>query len=1041
MTIRIYVEPNYRGPDKAHGGIRRVSEALYRHLPEFGIEPVRDRSKADVLIGHGAVFFDQHEKPFVSANHGMYWGEYDWPQWAHDTNARVTESLIRAQAVTVPSYWVRDALTRGMLIEPVVIHHGIDSDDWQHPHTHDGYVLWNKARRDPVSNPEDMQKLAALMPGVQFVTTIGKPAANVKVCGVLPLPKMKPLIQKAGVYLATARETFGIGTLEAMASGVPVAGWRYGGQTEIIREGETGYLADFGDYAALAAAVSRCLAERDRLSANAVADARERWAWPDKIEQYAALYERVYAEWHAPRPLASIIVTCHNLAKFLPDALHSVQDQSVTNWECIIVDDASTDDTVAVAAKFTAQDARFQYQRTPSNLKLSGARNFGFCYTRGKYVLNLDADDMLTPDALALLARALDRDPAVHIAYGRLEVVGEDGTGRRSNEFPRGEFNWQGQMSHLNQLHYAALMRREVWERSGGYRERMWRAEDAEFWCRVTSFGFRAAMVTEEPTIVYRTRHDSKGQMEYRTYPDKDGYWNEGFPWHQAKTGPEGAALIHKNKLALPHMELVPFSAQGKPPEGKYWKPWHRQEPLVSVIIPVGPGHARIALDALDGLIAQTFGSWEAIVVNDSGEPWGYIPGAPYAKIIQTPGRKGAGYARNRGLEAARAPLVFFLDADDLIAPDCLEKMLRAYAEGRAGYIYSDWNAAKADGTIKHDTAQEYDQSAWLRRGQHAITVLMATEHARQLGGFDEGMIGWEDWDFFVKAAVTGICGQRVPFPLLTYRQFSGARREESLRNASDLLRHLRERFAEYTDGRKPMAKCCGGHGAALARIRAAKELNTTVKAEQVSAPVPEGFVRMQFIGPQRGPVTYYANGRAYVGANTDNHRYVNAKAEDIGRLEAMGVWHRVRVQPIAPAQVEQTPAPAQPAPQPFVQHLATPARSPAWVASEQSRIVAAAARDLAPSVAVKVEKPAPPPVPVEVVRDAVADAKRAAIQAANQKQQIVPPPPPPPNGHSANAGTVKVEAVTVNAPTVEQVKVETEKPKRKVRRGGKRRV
>src|SRR5690606_37653751 len=121
-----------------------------------------------------------------------------------------------------------------------------------------------------------------------------------------------------------------------------------------------------------------------------------------------------------------------------------------------------------------------------------------FRQATGRYILHVDADDMLTPQALATLSAALDRDPGLHIAYGSLETVGDEATHEtthgRKQSWP-GHFDWLSQAAHLNQLPYCAMMRRAVLERSGGYREREWRAEDAAFWLRVTALGFRAAKV------------------------------------------------------------------------------------------------------------------------------------------------------------------------------------------------------------------------------------------------------------------------------------------------------------------------------------------------------------------------------------------------------------------------------------------------------------------------------------------------------------------------------------------------------------------
>jgi hypothetical protein len=74
----------------------------------------------------------------------------------------------------------------------------------------------------------------------------------------------------------------------------------------------------------------------------------------------------------------------------------------------------------------------------------------------------------------------------------------------------------------------------------------------------------------------------------------------------------------------------------------------------------------------------------------------------------------------------------------------------------------------------------DWTRDGWLQSGLHAVTALIPTQWARDVGGFDEELPGWEDWDFFIKLTIAGYCGQRVPEPLLAYRQHTGARRAES---------------------------------------------------------------------------------------------------------------------------------------------------------------------------------------------------------------------------------------------------------------------
>lgn len=620
--LKVHISPTYAGADKADGGIRRVVEAQTKYLPEFGVEVVSDPAHADLLAVHGTMIPERNDLPIVNHNHGLYWREYDWPLWADGTNRSIVDRMTRAEAVTAPSKWVANAISRGTLIKPEVIYHGVDSDLWT-PGDNQGYVLWNKARADAVSDPSVLAELAPRLPDIPFVTTFGPDGANIHRIGAVSVEDMRALVSHAGVYLATTRETFGIGTLEALACGVPVVGWRFGGQEEIIIDGETGILVDYGDTDALADAVRQALARRETMGASARSDVLARWGWRPRIEQYAKLYHDVCQAERTPRPRVSVVITTHNLNRFLPEAYASAIEQAD---EVIVVDDCGTEDAKAVLPKGA------RVVRPEKNLGLSGARNYGASIATGRYLLFLDADDMLPPRSCAILSSALDSDRGLHIAAGALDTISEDGSGRRRNPWPSGAIDWRAQCAHLNQLHYSAMWRREAFLRSGGYRGRHWRAEDAAHWTRALSFGLRAAQVTPEPTLLYRMRNDSKSREESRLYADRDGDWTIDYPWRIGDGTPQGGEKALKAGHR-PHPWRVPFGAPGGPPGRKAWPVPHYQEPVVSVVIPVGMGHRRYVVDALDSLIAQDCDRWEAIVVND-GVGALELPGHPWAKVV-----------------------------------------------------------------------------------------------------------------------------------------------------------------------------------------------------------------------------------------------------------------------------------------------------------------------------------------------------------------------------------------------------------------------
>lgn len=92
--------------------------------------------------------------------------------------------------------------------------------------------------------------------------------------------------------------------------------------------------------------------------------------------------------------LVSVIIPCYKQAQYLDEALQSVFNQTYANWECIIVNDGSPDNTAEVANWWLEKDRRFRYL-IQENAGLSSARNSGIDYATGEFILPLDADDKI----------------------------------------------------------------------------------------------------------------------------------------------------------------------------------------------------------------------------------------------------------------------------------------------------------------------------------------------------------------------------------------------------------------------------------------------------------------------------------------------------------------------------------------------------------------------------------------------------------------------------------------------------------------------
>ena len=105
-------------------------------------------------------------------------------------------------------------------------------------------------------------------------------------------------------------------------------------------------------------------------------------------------------------PLISVVIPAYNAEQFLDETLESVLSQTYENWECIIVNDGSTDNTESIAQKWCEKDSRFRLT-IKENGGLSSARNWGIKESKAEYIAFLDHDDVLTPDSLEVRINTL----------------------------------------------------------------------------------------------------------------------------------------------------------------------------------------------------------------------------------------------------------------------------------------------------------------------------------------------------------------------------------------------------------------------------------------------------------------------------------------------------------------------------------------------------------------------------------------------------------------------------------------------------------
>ncbi len=309
--MKVLMLPRMLNFESEESGIKRVCEAYHNYSSQYGIEfvdcMVEDEGQYDLLAVHaGTSSRYPRKKPICAILHGLYWtGDYESISWEYKTNASVIESIRRATTITVPSKWVAETIARDVRVYPYIVPHGIVWQDWEHNFKNAGYVLWNKNRDMDVCTPEPIRELAIRFRSTEFHSTFlpKDPPANILNIGLMPHATMKKKVQQAAVYLSTTKETFGIGVLEAMASGVPVLGFNHGGNSELIKHGVTGYLARPNDYEDLASGLAYCLENRDVLSENSKICVKS-WTWDNSMMKLEQVFTNTIFYWkEGQRPL------------------------------------------------------------------------------------------------------------------------------------------------------------------------------------------------------------------------------------------------------------------------------------------------------------------------------------------------------------------------------------------------------------------------------------------------------------------------------------------------------------------------------------------------------------------------------------------------------------------------------------------------------------------------------------------------------------------------------------------------------------------
>lgn len=213
------------------------------------------------------------------------------------------------------------------------------------------------------------------------------------------------------------------------------------------------------------------------------------------------------------RPLITVLMSVFNGERWLKDSITSVLNQSFFDFEFIIVDDGSTDDTANIIRGFQYEDDRI-IVLTKANTGLAESLNYGIEHARGDWIARLDADDVCDPDRLHQQYEIAVSNPSLVFIGTDLLHIDEGGSVLKRHQYPTTHRALKENLLAVKPFvaHSSAFYRTEAVRSLGGYRPRLKRAQDWDLWLRLVDVGSFTSI--NQPLIHLRKHQDQISHFE-----------------------------------------------------------------------------------------------------------------------------------------------------------------------------------------------------------------------------------------------------------------------------------------------------------------------------------------------------------------------------------------------------------------------------------------------------------------------------------------------------------------------------------------------
>ena len=500
-------------------------------------------------------------------------------------------------------------------------------------------------------------------------------------------------------------------------------------------------------------------------------------------------------------PLISIVTPTYNTEKtYLISMIESVLGQVYQNWELCIADDASTSrDTLETLHHFEKLDPRINVVYRESNGHISEASNSALALAKGAYVLFLDHDDMLSPDALYRMIQRLNRKPGLKLIYADEDKIDEQN--RRSN--PHFKSGWNPDMFFSqNYISHPMMIQKKIVDLAGGFRKGYEGSQDYDLLLRCLPY-MNEKEIAHIPRVLYHWRA-VKGSTALD--PGEKNYTTDAgiraLQDHFRATG-QTNVTVEKGKL-----------------DNTYKVTYHLKEevPLVSLLIPTRDGY-EVLSKCIQSILDHTdYPNYEIIILDNETKDartlkyFEALGKFDQIRILEYPHPFNYSAINNFGVAHARGEVVGLLNNDvEIISPHWLTEMVQHALRPEIGAVgamlYYDNDTIQHAGVVlgiggvaghSHKYfpkgAFGYFSRLQIIQNYSAVTgacLLVRKTLYQEVGGLDEEnlKVAFNDVDFCLKLQKKGYRNLWTPYVELYHH--------ESVSRGSEDTKEKQERFGK----------------------------------------------------------------------------------------------------------------------------------------------------------------------------------------------------------------------------------------------------